>query len=351
MIAADKLDWGLGEQLAYATLLNDGHPVRISGQDVERGTFSHRHAVIKTEDNEDEVILLNSLSKNQAKLSIYNSLLSEYAVAGFDFGYSFARPNGLTIWEAQFGDFNNGAQIIWDQFLSTTEEKWKTMNGLTLLLPHGYEGMGAEHSSGRMERFLTLCAGGNMIVANCTTPAQMFHILRRQVVRPFRKPLIIFTPKKLLRYPKAVSSIADLANGKFNEVIDDPRMSKPSAAKKVDTVFICSGKIYYEVLERIEHDQKIASNLSFVRLEQIHPLPQEAIDKIVARYGKGTEVVWLQEEPRNMGAWPFISLNYKGKISNSITRPASGTTATGSPVISDRRQDAILDEVMKYSID
>lgn len=351
MIATDKLDWGLGEQLAYATLLNDGHPVRISGQDVERGTFSHRHAVIKTEDNEDEIILLNTLSKNQAKLSIYNSLLSEYAVAGFDFGYSFARPNGLTIWEAQFGDFNNGAQIIWDQFLSTTEDKWKTMNGLTLLLPHGYEGMGAEHSSGRMERFLTLCAGGNMIVANCTTPAQMFHILRRQVIRPFRKPLIIFTPKKLLRYPKAVSSIADLAKGKFNEVIDDPRMSKVSAAKKVNTVFLCSGKIYYEVLERMESDKKTASNLAFVRLEQIHPLPQDAIDKIVARYGKGTEVVWLQEEPRNMGAWPFISLNYIGKISNSITRPASGTSATGSPVISARRQDAILDEVMQYSID
>lgn len=190
-----------------------------------------------------------------------------------------------------------------------------------------------------------------MIVANCTTPAQMFHILRRQVIRPFRKPLIIFTPKKLLRYPKAVSSIADLAKGKFNEVIDDPRMSKVSAAKKVNTVFLCSGKIYYEVLERMESDKKTASNLAFVRLEQIHPLPQDAIDKIVARYGKGTEVVWLQEEPRNMGAWPFISLNYIGKISNSITRPASGTSATGSPVISARRQDAILDEVMQYSID
>ena len=349
MLESDSLDWGMGEMLAYATLLSEGHPVRISGQDVERGTFSHRHAVLKTEDSEDEVILLNNLSQKQAQLSIYNSLLSEYAVSGFDFGYAYARPNGLTIWEAQFGDFNNGAQIIWDQFLCATEDKWNAMNGLTILLPHGYEGMGAEHSSGRMERFLSLCAGGNLIVANCTTPAQMFHILRRQVVRPFRKPLVVFTPKKLLRYPKAVSTLDDMSNGKFLEVLDDPRMTKTSATKKVDTVILCSGKIYYEVLERFEKEGK-GANIALIRLEQINPLPQNSIDSIIKRYGKKVIVVWLQEEPENMGAWPFISMNFKGKISESISRPACGTTAAGSPIISARRHEAIIEAVMKHSI-
>ncbi|MBM71864.1 MAG: 2-oxoglutarate dehydrogenase E1 component [Crocinitomicaceae bacterium] len=349
MLESDNLDWGMGEMLAYASLLAEGHPVRISGQDVERGTFSHRHAVLKTEDSEDEVILLNNLNKKQAQLSIYNSLLSEYAVSGFEFGYAYAKPKGLTIWEAQFGDFNNGAQIIWDQFLCATEDKWNAMNGLTILLPHGYEGMGAEHSSGRMERFLSLCAGGNLIVANCTTPAQMFHILRRQVIRPFRKPLIVFTPKKLLRYPKAVSSISDLSIGKFNEVIDDPRMSKSASAKKVDIVVLCSGKIYYEVLERFEKEGK-GTNIALVRLEQIHPLPQDALDVTIKRYGEKVKVVWLQEEPENMGAWPFISMNFKGEISDMISRPACGTTAAGSPIISARRHEAIIEAVLKYSI-
>ena len=350
MLDSDTLDWGMAEILAYGTLLVEGHPVRISGQDVERGTFSHRHAVLKTDDNEEEIIPLNNLKKGQAELSIYNSLLSEYAVAGFDFGYAFARPNGLTIWEAQFGDFNNGAQIIWDQFLSATEDKWRTMNGLTLLLPHGYEGMGSEHSSGRLERFLTLGSGENIIVANCTTPAQMFHLLRRQVLRPFRKPLVAFTPKKLLRYPKAVSTVSDLANGKFNEVIDDPRMEKTPASKKVDAVMLCSGKIYYDVLEKFEVlDTKITDNIALVRIEQLHPFPESAIDKIVERYAKKAKVVWLQEEPRNMGAWPFISMRYKGELEKAITRPASGTTASGSPLIYARRHDAIIDAVLEYA--
>lgn len=350
MLDSDKLDWGMAEILAYGTLLVEGHPVRISGQDVERGTFSHRHAVLKTDDNEEEIIPLNNLKKGQAELSIYNSLLSEYAVAGFDFGYAFARPNGLTIWEAQFGDFNNGAQIIWDQFLSATEDKWLTMNGLTLLLPHGYEGMGSEHSSGRLERFLTLGSGENIIVANCTTPAQMYHLLRRQVIRPFRKPLVAFTPKKLLRYPKAVSTVSDLAKGKFNEVIDDPRMGKAPAAKKVDAIMLCSGKIYYDVLEKFEMlDSKITENITLVRIEQLHPFPKSAIDKIVKRYGKKAKVVWLQEEPRNMGAWPFISMHYKGELEKAITRPASGTTASGSRLVYARRHDAIIDAVLEYA--
>lgn len=349
MLDSDTLDWGMGELLAYASLLVEGHPVRISGQDVERGTFSHRHAVVRTEDSEDEIILLNNLSDKQAQLSIYNSLLSEYAVSGFDFGYAYAKPEGLTIWEAQFGDFNNGAQIIWDQFLCATEDKWNVMNGLTVLLPHGYEGMGAEHSSGRIERFLSLCSGDNIIVANCTTPAQMFHLLRRQVVRPFRKPLVVFTPKKLLRYPKAVSKISELAKGKFTEVIDDPRMSKAADAKKVDTVMLCTGKIYYEVLEQFEQEKRDTSNIAIVRIEQIHPYPGDAIDSIVARYGKDVKVVWLQEEPENMGAWPFVSTQFKGEIVETIARPACGTTAAGSPLISARRHDAIMSAVMKYA--
>jgi 2-oxoglutarate dehydrogenase E1 component len=350
MLDSNRLDWGMAELLAYGSLLVEGHPVRISGQDVERGTFSHRHAVLKTEENEEVIIPLNNLKKGQAELSIYNSLLSEYAVSGFDFGYAFARPNGLTIWEAQFGDFNNGAQIIWDQFLSATEDKWRTMNGLTLLLPHGYEGMGSEHSSGRLERFLTLGSGENIIIANCTTPAQMFHLLRRQVVRPFRKPLVAFTPKKLLRYPKAVSTVSDLAKGKFHEVIDDPRMAKPASAKKVDTIMLCSGKIYYDVLEKFEErDSAKTQNIALVRVEQLHPLPETAIDLIVNRYGKKSKVVWLQEEPRNMGAWPFISMHYKGDLEKAITRPASGSTASGSSLIYARRHDAIIDAVLEYA--
>lgn len=342
MVDEDRLDWGMGELLAYATLLVEGHPVRISGQDVERGTFSHRHAVIKTEDSEEEVIPLNLLAEGQAKLSIYNSLLSEYAVAGFDYGYAFGRPEGLTIWEAQFGDFNNGAQILFDQFLSAAEDKWRTMNGLTLLLPHGYEGMGSEHSSGRMERFLQLGSGENMFVCNITEPANYFHLLRRQVKFPFRKPLVVFTPKKLLRYPKAVSTFAEMASGGFQKVIDDPRMA--DGADAVDTVVLCSGKIYYDLLERL--DTTPAPNLAFVRLEQLHPLPEAELDAIVARYGsEGTDFIWVQEEPANMGAWSFMLQHFTRVPLSVIARPMSASPASGSPVIHNARQQAIIDEV------
>ena len=220
MIESDKLDWAMGELLAYATLLDEGKSIRISGQDVERGTFSHRHAIVKTEDHEEEIVPLNLLNDHQGKFEIYNSLLSEYAVLGFDYGYAFNTPNGLTIWEAQFGDFFNGAQIIIDQFLSAAEDKWGTPNGLVMLLPHGYEGMGSEHSSARIERFLQLCAEENFQVANCTNPANYFHLLRRQIARPFRKPLVVFTPKKLLRYHRAVSSIQEMSTGSFQEPVD-----------------------------------------------------------------------------------------------------------------------------------
>ena len=346
MVEEDRLDWAMGELLAYATLLVEGHPVRISGQDVERGTFSHRHAVVKTEDSEEEIIPLNLLSKDQAHLTIYNSLLSEYAVAGFDYGYAFATPNGLTIWEAQFGDFNNGAQILFDQFLSAAEDKWRTMNGLTLLLPHGYEGMGSEHSSGRMERFLQLGNGENMFVCNITEPANYFHLLRRQVKPKYRKPLVVFTPKKLLRYPKAVSTLNAMATGGFQKVLDDPRMSQASDAKKVDTVVLCSGKIYYDMLERLEENP--ASNLAFVRVEQIHPLPEIELAAVVKKYGAEANYIWVQEEPKNMGAWSFMLQNFTAVPLSVISRSRSASPASGSSELHKIRQEAILDEVFAH---
>ncbi len=347
MIDEDRLDWALGELLAYASLLVEGHPVRISGQDVERGTFSHRHAVVKTEDSEEEIIPLNHLSDGQAKLTIYNSLLSEYAVAGFDYGYAFATPTGLTIWEAQFGDFNNGAQILFDQFLSAAEDKWRTMNGLTLLLPHGYEGMGSEHSSGRMERFLQLGSGDNMFVCNVTEPANYFHLLRRQVKLNYRKPLVVFTPKKLLRYPKAVSSLADMANGCFQKVLDDPRFANDASAKSVDTVVLCSGKIYYDLIERLEEDS--ASNIAFVRLEQIHPLPEQELAGVIQKYGSEANYIWVQEEPKNMGAWSFILQNFTAVPLSVIARSVSASPASGSSDLHKIRQKAILDEVFAHA--
>jgi 2-oxoglutarate dehydrogenase E1 component len=348
MIDEDRLDWALGELLAYASLLVEGHPVRISGQDVERGTFSHRHAVVKTEDSEEEIIPLNHLSKGQADLTIYNSLLSEYAVVGFDYGYAFATPNGLTIWEAQFGDFNNGAQILFDQFLSAAEDKWRTMNGLTLLLPHGYEGMGSEHSSGRMERFLQLGSGENMFICNVTEPANYFHLLRRQVKLKYRKPLVVFTPKKLLRYPKAVSTLAEMASGGFKKVIDDPRMIKSADARSVDTVVLCSGKIYYDLLERLEDIS--APNLALVRVEQIHPLPDAELDVVVKKYGAEANYIWVQEEPKNMGAWSFMLQNFTAVPLSVIARSTSASPASGSSELHKLRQDAILDEVFAHAI-
>jgi 2-oxoglutarate dehydrogenase E1 component len=347
MVEEDRLDWAMGELLAYATLLVEGHPVRISGQDVERGTFSHRHAVVKTEDSEEEIIPLNHLRKGQANLTIYNSLLSEYAVAGFDYGYAFATPNGLTIWEAQFGDFNNGAQILFDQFLSAAEDKWRTMNGLTLLLPHGYEGMGSEHSSGRMERFLQLGSGENMFICNITEPANYFHLLRRQVKLKYRKPLVIFTPKKLLRYPKAVSKLSEMSTGGFQKVLDDPRMNDNSDVHKVDTVVLCSGKIYYDLVERLEGNP--ALNIALVRVEQIHPLPKVELAAVVKKYGADANYIWVQEEPKNMGAWSFMLQNLTAVPLSVIARSTSASPASGSSEVHKLRQEAILDEVFAHA--
>ena len=345
MIESDKLDWAMGELLAYATLLEEGHPVRISGQDVERGTFSHRHAVVKTdEDQEKEFITLNSISDKQAKLTIYNSLLSEYGVLGFDYGYAFGTPQGLTIWEAQFGDFNNGAQIIIDQFLSAAEDKWGTMNGLAMFLPHGYEGQGSEHSSGRLERFLQLCAENNMQVCNVTSPANFFHLLRRQVKRDFRKPLIVFTPKKLLRYPKALSSLADMAKGNFTEVVDDTVAN----VKEIDTIALCSGKVYFDILEQKEK-MGTGENIAAIRLEQLYPFPEKQLRAVLAKYPKSAKLVWVQEEPENMGPWSYMMRMMRKDNLDLISPPASASPAAGSPKVHERRHQDMLNRLLGYS--
>jgi len=339
-----QLDWAMAELLAYGSLLEEGYPIRFSGQDVERGTFSHRHAVVKLEDSGEEYTPLNNISKKQAPLHIYNSLLSEYGVLGFEYGYGMATPHGLTIWEAQFGDFNNGAQIIIDQFLSAAEEKWKTQNGLVMLLPHGYEGQGAEHSSGRMERFLQLCAEENMQVANCSTPANFFHILRRQLKWKFRKPLIVFTPKSLLRHPKCVSTIDELANGIFQEVIDDPT----AKVANVDTVVFCTGKIYYELLAKKEEIGG-AENIAIVRIEQLYPLPEKQIQKIIAKYKNAKKHIWAQEEPENMGAWTHLLRHCHCQL-EVISLVESGAPATGSSKAHVVRQNAIIDKIFENSL-
>jgi len=330
-IDRNELDWGTAEMLAYATLLDEGHPVRISGQDVERGTFSHRHAVVKTEDDEKEIITLNLLNEKQAKFCIYNSLLSEYGVLGFEYGYSLASPTGLTIWEAQFGDFYNGAQIMVDQFISSGEDKWYVQSGLVMLLPHGYEGMGGEHSSARLERFLQSSADLNWQICNASTPANHFHLLRRQIHREFRKPLICFSPKMLLRYPKAISTIEDLTTGHFQEVLDDSVSNKAV----IDTVVLCSGKFYYEVKE--EAEKRGVKNATFIRMEQLYPIPEKQLDAVLATYGNIKQVIWAQEEPENMGAWRFIAMHLTKYKLNVIARNASAAPAAGSSDLHKRR--------------
>ncbi|UJH68449.1 2-oxoglutarate dehydrogenase E1 component [Allomuricauda sp. SCSIO 65647] len=343
----NKLDWAMGELLAYASLIEEGFDVRMTGQDVERGTFSHRHAVIKTEMHEEEVILLNEMGKNQnGTFHIYNSLLSEYAVMGFDYGYAMASPKTLTIWEAQFGDFSNGAQIVIDQYLSAAEDKWKLQNGLVLLLPHGYEGQGAEHSSARMERYLQLCAKDNMYVADVTTPANMFHLLRRQMKADFRKPLVVLTPKSLLRHPKVVSTKEDLAKGSFQEIIDDSLVK----ADKVRSLVFCTGKFYYDLLAK--RDELGREDVALVRLEQLFPLPTEKIGAIIKKYKNAEEVVWAQEEPRNMGAWGHLLMHLdEAKNFRVASRRFYGAPAAGSAVRSQRRHAQVIDYVFDKTKD
>lgn len=325
MVENKVFDWAMAELMAYGTLLDEGKRVRISGQDVERGTFSHRHAVLTLEDSEEEYVPLAQLNKGAVKFDIYNSLLSEYGVLGFEYGYSLANPHSLTIWEAQFGDFVNGAQTITDQYLSSSEAKWKRSNGLVMLLPHGYEGQGPEHSSARVERVLELCAENNMQVANCTTPANFFHILRRQLHREFRKPLIVFTPKSLLRHPLVVSNLEEFTNGKFQEVIDDSYVK----ATDVKRVLFCTGKVYYDLLDKQQVDKR--KDVAIVRVEQMYPTPMDRLRAIKAKYKNADDFLWVQEEPENMGAWPYICRKFRhSRIELEVVcRKESSSPATG----------------------
>jgi 2-oxoglutarate dehydrogenase E1 component len=342
MIANDNYDWAMGELMAYATLMHEGHNVRFSGQDVERGTFSHRHAIVKMEDSEEEYTPLNNLG-TKGELRIYNSHLSEYGVLGFEYGYAFASPNDLVIWEAQFGDFMNGAQIIFDQFVTSAEYKWRRMNSLVVLLPHGYEGQGPEHSSARMERFLQMCAENNIQIINATTPANQFHALRRQLKRDFRKPMICFTPKKLLRYPTCVSKLKDFTKDKFHEVIDDAIVN----AKEVTSVAFCSGKIYYDLLEKQQAGEM--NDIAIVRVEQLYPLPYKQLDAVVAKYKNAKNYIWVQEEPENMGAWSFMHRKYKKVPLQFIGRDESASPATGYSKAHAAEQEGIVNAVFAHS--
>jgi 2-oxoglutarate dehydrogenase E1 component len=335
------LDWGMGELLAYGSLVLEGYPVRFSGQDVKRGTFSHRHAVLTITDSEEEYTPLKNLSKDQASFEIYNSHLSEYAVLGFEYGYAMSSPQALTIWEAQFGDFANGAQIIIDQYLSAAEDKWRRMNNICLFLPHGYEGQGAEHSSARMERFLMLCAENNLQIINATTPANFFHALRRQLHSPYRKPLVAFTPKSLLRHPKCISKIADFTKGGFTEIIDD---GNTSATKLV----FCCGKVYYDLLETKEKEG--ADDVAIIRFEQLYPFPYKQLSTVLSKYKKAKEYIWVQEEPENMGAWLFMTRMVKDIKLKCISRPESASPATGAKKKSEMEKQEILNKVFHKTL-
>lgn len=340
------IDWGLAELLTYGSLVCEGYDVRLSGQDSERGTFSHRHSILVDFDTGMKYSPLANLREGQGRFSVYNSPLSEYAVLGFEFGYSLDDPNTLAIWEAQFGDFANGAQIIIDQFVSSTEAKWQRMSGLVMFLPHGYEGQGPEHSSARLERYLQLCAEDNIQVANCTTPAQIFHLLRRQMKRDFRKPLIIMTPKSLLRHKLAVSSVTDLTDGMFHEVLDDSVVSDPQRVKRL---LFCSGKVYYDLLAERERRQSL--NTAIVRIEQFYPLPRKALTNVFKRYSKVQDVAWVQEEPRNMGAWLFMlehlsSVLPAGTSLRYIGRGAQASPAVGAQKIHQQEQIWLVEQAL-----
>ncbi len=339
--AEKKIDWATAELLAYGTLLCEGKSIRISGQDVGRGTFSHRHAILRDEQTAEAYSRLSQIPGATGKFQLYNSLLSEYGVLGFEYGYALADPLSLVIWEAQFGDFANGAQTMIDQFIAAGEQKWNRMNGVTLLLPHGYEGQGPEHSSARLERFLQLAAELNIVVTNITTAANFFHALRRQLSWPFRKPLINFAPKANLRLPGTYSSVDDFTKGGFQEVLDDASVT-PASVKKV---LFCSGKIYYDLLDRKNKEQR--PDIALIRVEQLYPFPQKQIDALQKKYGKATWF-WVQEEPLNMGAASFLQMNLKSFPFGVISRQASASTATGFQKVHQQEQAEIIQ--MAYSI-
>ena len=352
MAAGEKpCDWGFAETLAYATLLSEACPVRISGQDSGRGTFFHRHAVIHDQKTGETYLPLQNLSANQADFLVINSTLSEEAVLGFEYGYASAEPNSLVIWEAQFGDFANGAQVVIDQFIASSEEKWGRYCGLVMLLPHGYDGQGPEHSSARLERYLQLCAEDNMQVCYPTTPAQMFHMLRRQQVRPYRKPLVVMSPKSLLRHRLSVSPLADITHGQFQAVIDEvDRLDKA----KVKRVLACSGKVYFDLLEaRRQHG---IEDVAIIRLEQLYPFPKDEMQAMLAQYPNANELVWVQEEPRNQGAWSMLlsARHLRGCIDerNALTcvaRPYSASPAVGYASLHLEQQQTIIDEALSLS--
>jgi 2-oxoglutarate dehydrogenase E1 component len=337
------LDWGAAEALAFASLAAEGHRIRMTGQDVERGTFSHRHAVLHDFITNELYVPLQHISAGQAPVEIINSPLSESGVMGFEYGYSVDSLNALVLWEAQFGDFANAAQVIIDQFIASAEDKWKYLSGLTLLLPHSFEGIGPEHSSARLERFLTLCANDNIQVCNVTTPAQYFHLLRRQVLRTWRKPLVVMSPKSLLRHADAVSSLEDLASGGFQNILGDSTV-KPG---KVTQILLCSGKIYFELARSREEMRR--DDVAILRLEQLYPLSEKWLKEALSQYKKGTPVTWVQEEPENMGAWRYLLVRFGYDVFGSyplscVSRPASSTPATGSSKVHKREQAAIIEQ-------
>ena len=341
LIENGKLDWALAELTAYCSILMDGRDVRLSGQDVKRGTFSHRHAVFYDNDSYQPFNRLDTLPGAPGKIRIYNSLLSEFGVLGFEYGYSLATPNALVIWEAQFGDFANGAQTMIDQFISASESKWQRMSGLVMLLPHGYEGQGPEHSSARLERFMQMGADNNITIANCTSPANFFHLLRRQLARPFRKPLVIMSPKSLLRHPRCVSSLNQFTGQTaFQELLDDGSIPK-TQAKKVRRLAFCSGKIYFDLLEAQEKGQH--QDVALVRIEQLYPWPKTQMEALFAKYHQA-EKVWVQEEPTNMGAWMSLLYHFPDQGFRIIGRKASASPATGFKAIHDQQQSSIIAE-------
>lgn len=346
------IDWGFGETLAYASLVKDGTVVRLSGQDCGRGTFSHRHSVIHNQDYKRQWIPLEHTSPDQADYTVIDSVLSEEAVLAFEYGYATARPRSLVIWEAQFGDFVNGAQVVIDQFISSGEQKWQRLCGLVMFLPHGFEGQGPEHSSARLERFVQLCAQENMQVVVPSTPAQIFHLIRRQAIRNYRKPLIVFTPKSLLRHPMAVNDIADFTDGKFQLVIDDVDATTAEAKAKVDRVVMCSGKVYYDLLA--ERSKQNLDNVAIVRLEQLYPFPAQELRDVVDQYTNMKTLIWCQEEPVNQGAWDGIRHRFEayetGEIA-CVSRPAAAAPAVGSMAIHNRQQKALVNEALGLPVE
>lgn len=341
----NKLDWAMGELLAYGTLISEGYDVRFTGQDVQRGTFSHRHAVVKVEETEEEYTPLNNIPQQNGTMRIFNSHLSEYAVLGFEYGYAMASPKTLTIWEAQFGDFSNGAQIMIDQYISAGEDKWGNQNGIVLLLPHGYEHQGAEHSSARLERYLQLCATENMFVANCTTPANHFHLLRRQMLTDYRKPLIVMSPKSLLRHPEATSPIEDFTTGQFQPIIDDPKVQDKKAVK---TLVFVSGKFYYDL--QAEKEKLGRTDIAFVRFEQLFPIANDILQQIVASYPNADDFVWAQEEPKNMGAYGFMLMNLELPKFRLAAPPVASAPAAGSSVRSKNRYALAIAKVFDKNL-